>query len=252
MEIKAIEIHASGLNDYFLLKALEGFVGLVLLGIGGSTIDEIANAVNFLNDQSNHNLILMYGFQSYPTNYADVNLSRMKKLSHLFGLPIGYADHCAFDDPNNELVSIGPAMMGFNVLEKHYTPEPGVKRIDYKSAIGKEQMLNIMRSMELALKLYGNGSLKLSKAELEYGNTGPIKKAIVARKRITKGERLALDNLWFKRTVEESTFKQSQFQQLLGLEVTEDIEKDEIIDLTKIKYEFKIMGLKEFTHIEEE
>ena len=249
INVTATELHATGLNDYFLLNALSGFDKQIILGVGGSTIDEIAYAIDFLKSKGKNDILLMYGFQSYPTNYTDINLSKMLKIRDLFNLPIGYADHTAFDDPNNEVISCMAAMMGINILEKHYTPDYGIERIDYHAAVGKMQMLKIKELMELALKVYGNGYLKMSKAELEYGNTGPMKKAIVAKKDIKKGEKLSMDNLWFKRTVEESPIKQNLFLQLIGLEAICNINKDEIVDFNKVKYKFKKIGLENFTHV---
>lgn len=247
-EVSAVELHASSLNDWFLLEEAAKFNGPVILGIGGSTIDEIAYAVNFLKDRGKNDIILMYGFQSYPTKYSDINMSRMLKIKNLFGLTVGYADHTAFNDPNNEIISVMAAMMGINILEKHYTPDYGKERIDYHAAVGKEQMLRIKELMKLALTVYGSGELKMSKAEREYGNVGPMKKAIVARRFIKKGEKLSFDNLWFKRTVEESPIKQNQFLQLIGLEAIKDIKKDEVIEFSKVKYEFKKLNLENFTH----
>jgi sialic acid synthase SpsE len=91
----------------------------------------------------------------------------------------------------------------------------------------------------------------MSGAELEYGRTGIMKKAIVARKSIKKGEALSLDNLFFKRTVEESPIKQNQFLQLIGLKATKDVEEDEIIDFSKVKYEFKKADLESLIHMKE-
>ena len=247
--IFAIELHATGLNDYFLLNTVSGFDKQIILGVGGSTVDEINFAVDFLNSKGENNIILMYGFQSYPTKYTDINLSKMLKIRDLFKLPIGYADHTAFDDSNNEIISCMAAMMGINILEKHYTPDYGIERIDYHAAVGKMQMLKIKKLMDLALMVYGDGNLKMSKEELEYGSTGPMKKAIIAKKDIKKGEKLSMDNLWFKRTVEESPIKQNQFLQLIGLEAISNIAKDEIIDFSKIKYKLKKTDLENFTHV---
>ncbi|MBA7599963.1 N,N'-diacetyllegionaminic acid synthase [subsurface metagenome] len=249
--VRAIELHAIGLNDYFLLESVSKFNGQIVLGIGGSTLDEIQYAVNFLKNEGKNNIILIYGFQSYPTSYADINLSKMIKIRDLFNLPVGYADHTAFDDPNNEIISVMAAMMGFNILEKHYTPDYGKERIDYHAAVGKEKMKRIKKLMKLALTIYGNEDIGMSGPEKKYGNIGPMKKAIVAKNDIKKGEKLSLDNLWFKRTVEESPIKQNQFMQLIGLEATEDIKENEIIDFAKIKYEFKKANLESFTHLKE-
>jgi sialic acid synthase SpsE len=233
--VSAIELHSTGLNDYFLLEAASKYEGQVILGIGGSTPDEIQYAVNFLKQREKNNILLMYGFQSYPTNYSDINLSKIIKIKALFNLPVGYADHTAFDDPYNEIVSVMGTMMGINVLEKHYTPDYGKERIDYHSAAGKEQMKSIRELMKLALTVYGSDGADMSESELKYGQTGLMKKTIVARENISKGGKLSLNNLWFKRTKEESSVRQNQLCQLVGLEVTKNISQDEIIDFKKVK-----------------
>ena len=79
----------------------------------------------------------------------------------------------------------------------------------------------------------------MSIAEKNYGNVGPMKKAIVARIPIQKGEKLSLENLWFKRTEGESYIPQRFFEKLIGLEAIKDIEEDETIDFSKVKYEYK-------------
>jgi sialic acid synthase SpsE len=248
-KVAAIEIHATGLNDYFLLDAATKFNGRIVLGISGSTLDEIQYAINFLHDRGKGDLVLMYGFQSYPTDYHDINLSNMQKIQALFGLPVGYADHTGFDDPNNEIISAMAGMMGIAILEKHYTPDFGKERVDYHAAVGIKQMIRIRDLLTLALTVYGKDDLRMTKAELEYGNQGPMKKAVVAKRKIKKGEKLSFDNLWFKRTVEEGYIKQLQFSQLIGLEAKADIEKDEIIDFGKVHYKFLKPSLNDFIHL---
>lgn len=235
--IWAVELHATGLNDWFLLGEAAAFDGTVILGIGGSTIDEVAYAVDFLKRRGKDEIMLMYGFQSYPTDYTDINLSRMLRIRDLFDLPIGYTDHTAFNDPNNEIISVMAAMMGISILEKHYTLECGRERTDFQAAVGRDKMLRIKELMEVALAVYGSSNLAMSQQELEYGGTGPMKKAIVAKRAIKSGERLSLENLWFKRTKEESPVRQNQFLELIGLEVKEDICEDEIVDFSKVRYE---------------
>lgn len=247
--VTAIEIHATGLNDHYLLEAATKFDGRIVLGISGSTLDEIQYAINFLNDRGKEDIVLMYGFQSYPTDYRDINLSNIRKIQALFGLPVGYADHTGFDDPNNEIISAMAGMMGIPILEKHYTPDFGKERVDYHAAVGKDQMIRIRNLLNLALTVYGKDDLRMTRAELEYGNQGPMKKAVVAKRKIARGEKLSLDNLWFKRTVEEGYIKQYQFPQLIGLEAKADIEKDEIIDFSKVHYKFIKQSLNDFIHL---
>ncbi|MCD4819043.1 MAG: N-acetylneuraminate synthase family protein [Candidatus Cloacimonetes bacterium] len=250
--IKAIELHASGLNDYYLLEQASLFQGTVILGVGGSTLDEIQYALKFLKQHHKEDIMLMYGFQSYPTNYEDINLSKMLTLKSIFNVEIGYADHTGFDDPNNVFLSCAAATMGFNVLEKHFTPDFGKERIDYHSAVGIDIMQKIKNLMEVTLKVYGTGDIAMSEPELKYGNTGPMKKAIVARKKIRQGEILSLDHLWFKRTEEESFIKQNMLLKLIGLEACVDIDEDEIVDFSKVIYKFKQKTSSDFTNLKED
>ncbi|MFZ5969489.1 MAG: N-acetylneuraminate synthase family protein [Bacillota bacterium] len=238
-DIKAIELHATSLNEYYMLKEVIDFPNQIILGIGGSTLDEIAYAVDFLKKNGKNDILLMYGFQAYPTDYQDINLSKMIKIKDLFNLAIGYADHTAFNDENNIDISVMAAATGFHILEKHYTPDFGVERVDYHAAVGKAQMRAIKKKMELYLNIFGDGSISMSIPETNYGNTGPMKKAVVAKKDIYKGEKLCLDHLCFKRTEEESTIRQKDFKGLIGLEVLVDMKEDEIIDFSKVKYHFK-------------
>jgi N,N'-diacetyllegionaminate synthase len=250
-KIHAIELHATSINDFFMLTEASNFNSQIILGIGGSNINEITYAIDFLRQKGKHDILLMYGFQSYPTNYRDINLSKMLTIHDLFHLPVGYADHTGFDDPNNEIISIGAALMGFPVLEKHYTPDFGKERIDFHAAVGKQQMERIQRLMKLALEIHGNGHIDLSEPEKAYGNVGPMKKAIVAKRNIKKGEQLTLENLWFKRTPEESMIQQKQFLQLLNCTAKIDINKDDLIDFSFVEYKFKPVNLGHFTNIKQ-
>ena len=232
--IQALEIHATSINDYFMLNAAAEFSGRIILGVGGSTPDEIKYAVDMLKEKNKQDILLMYGFQSYPTKYENINLSKMNELSGLFYLPVGYADHTGFDNPYNELLSVAAAMMGFEVLEKHYTLDPGKKRVDHEAAVGKEKLGKIKELMEIALLAYGYANATMSVAERHYGGIGPMKKAIVAKKPIAIGTKLSLDNLWFKRTERKSKIPQRDFLKLIGRQAKQYIKKDEIIDYNKI------------------
>ena len=56
---------------------------------------------------------------------------------------------------------------------------------------------------------------KLSEAEKKYGNTGPMKKAIVARNDIEKGESIDFYNIAYKRTENSSPLQQKEIYKLI-------------------------------------
>lgn len=248
IDVKAIELHATGINDFFLLKKATDFEGTVILGTGGSTLDEIHYAIDFLKSKGKYDIFLMHGFQNYPTDFREINLSKMRQLHELFNLPVGYADHTNPEDEDNTSISVLGAAMGFNVLEKHFTHVFGEKRIDAQAAISKDQLIRIRQLLNKVVTAYGSSDLHMSDAEKKYGQIGPMKKAIVARRNINKGEKLSLENLAFKRTNESSYVKQMNFLGLIGLEVVRDIKKDELIDFSKVNYTFSKADFSQFKH----
>ena len=131
-DIDAIELHQVSLYDVCMLNRLKDYSGVVVLGVGGTEIDEIARAIELINIKKEKDVLLIYGFQSFPSQPEDINLNKMNKIKRLFGCEVGYADHTSHDHPYNAFVSTLGYAMGNRVVEKHYTPDPGVKRIDYE------------------------------------------------------------------------------------------------------------------------
>ena len=103
--VKAIELHATGLNDVFLLDEASMFDGTVILGTGGSTLDEIGYAIQYLKSKGKSDVFLMHGFQNYPTDFRDIKLDRMDRMRELFSLPQGYADHTDPSESANAVIS---------------------------------------------------------------------------------------------------------------------------------------------------
>jgi N,N'-diacetyllegionaminate synthase len=87
-------------------------------------------------------------------------------------------------------------------------------------------------------------------AELKYGNTGPMKKAIVAKKRLEEGTVISLQNISFKRTNESSSIRQNELYKVLGNKTNSIIEKDEIIDLGNVDFSFNINDTSQFNNTE--
>lgn len=244
--ITAIELHSSGLNDIFLLHEALNFKKTIILGVGGSTFDEIKYAIDFLRKNSKTDIILIHGFQNYPTNYGEINFKRIPLLQQAFNLPVGYADHTDPGDLKNAFVSVLPQMLGSLILEKHVTNVFGEKRIDAQAAVSIETMSEIIDLANEMHATLGDSSYEFSEAEKNYGNTGPIKKAIVARRPIVKGEKLTLENIAYKRTEISSPILQKEFVKILGAEALKNIEQDEILSFSNVSYQFKKENFDQF------
>jgi sialic acid synthase SpsE len=235
--IEGLEIHAASLNDRFMLEEINRFLGVRILGIGGSPLDDISYAIQKIEDRRRDNLLLMHGIQTYPTDYRKIKLGNIAKLKDLFGCEVGYADHTSFDSPHNAFVTAAGFVAGARVIEKHYSFQPGVDRNDFEAAAGAETFKDIIAKLKLCKEIMGDGALSLNDAEAQYGKIGIGKKGLVARDAIRKGVRLSPEMVAYKLTNESSFMSQSYMEFISDFVVVSDMAKDEIIDFNKVRRE---------------
>ena len=223
-DIAGIEIHSTGLNDIKLLAKVARFSNTVILGIGGSNVDEIAFAVEFLRERGKEDILLMYGFQSYPTKLEDVGFDRLIHIREFFDLPVGYADHCSFDYRFNYYISSLPCAFGVNVIEKHFTLNKGEERIDYQSAVSIDDLVEIKSLMEVAWKAFDKGRISMTESELVYGQAGRNKKTPCYRFTKKGGEILSVDDIIFLRLPLDYPYRQRDVIAWIGKKLRQDVD----------------------------
>ena len=219
-----LEVHAVNLNNINLLDAIKQNRQKnqkVVIGIGGSSLEEIDAAINRLDTS---NIILMFGFQNYPTQYDKINFARMRRIMNLYPeLEYGYADHCGYDEPHNLLISLLGAAQGCQYVEKHVTTHFGEKRCDYEAAISIEMLNELKTKLDILQQCTGDGGLPLSTDEKKYRQFGLMKSLAMTTCEIKTGTELKQDMIQFVRTSQTSDMSQLDIEQHLGQKVTTDI-----------------------------
>lgn len=209
----AFKIPTSDLTDAFLLKRAAAAHTPLLLGVGGATRGEIDFAVKACEEVGNHTLILLHGFQSFPTRIEDSNMQLLSILLKDYPYETGFADHC---DGELELAMYFPLIavgLGATVIEKHITTDRSLKGRDYYSALNPDEFaafVDLIRQVEQACMFRGFG---VSEAEAAYRTL--MKKKIVARRDIAEGGTITQEDICFRRTVEEGLTPE-HCRQLLG------------------------------------
>ena len=226
-----VEMHSVCLNVPRLQRAILESIdkkSKVVIGIGGCTIDEVNKAVQFFHDRE---IVLMFGFQNYPTKYEDVNLGKIRKIQTLYPeKKFGYADHTAWDESNNELITLLVSANGMDFIEKHVTTDYGKERCDYSAAISIEQLNMLYKKIKLLENLYGDGSMLLNKAEEDYSKYGPMKMAAIAKHDLVKGSKLTMGDVHFCRTSQSTGISQIDLLQVIGDKLVEDVKINQVID----------------------
>ena len=219
-----VEIHSVCLNDIALLQHLNSKIDnktKVVLGVGGSDVYEIENAINIFDTP---NIVLMHGFQNYPTKYEDINFGKVLKIMQLYpNYEHGYADHTAWDNENNVLITLLGANLGMRYIEKHVTTVCGEERVDWQAAVSIEMFNEIAEKLKIVEKAFGNAKLALNDGEKAYSTFGANKKAAILSTDVEKGDVFTNKLFTFKRTGQTSDLSQLDILDKIGKRFIKDL-----------------------------
>ena len=225
-----IELHSLWLNvpnlQNKILKEFNDETNVVI-GVGGCTIEEIDKVIKFFEKRK---IIIMFGFQNYPTKYEDVNISKIRKIQSLFpNHQYGYADHSGWDEPNNELITLLVAANNMSFVEKHVTNVFGHDRVDFSAAISFEMFNSLSNKIKLLNQINGNGLTDLNDGEKSYSLYGPMKMAAISNSDLKVGHILSINDVSFKRINEKTDLSQVDILNLVGKSLMKNISKNEIL-----------------------
>jgi N,N'-diacetyllegionaminate synthase len=188
----AIKLHATDITNYgFLDQVAQSGVDRVVLGAGGARRDEIDAALERLSGKT---VVLMLGFQAYPTATEDNQIARVASLSRAYeGNPdvvVGFGDHAL---PETGLATALSALAygaGARVLEKHLTLGRNMKLEDHESALNPDEFETYVRHLRETAAAYGatgsDADFGMSEAEARYRKT--IRRHVIATRDIAAGE----------------------------------------------------------------
>jgi len=197
LNIDGFKIHAADIANIELLRDMGNSGKPVLLSTGGSTWIETAEAIACLRNSGSAQIILMHGFQGYPTRLSDSALRRIHVLSAKFGLPVGFAGHVDASLPVATELPMWAAAAGAQILEVHIALDRSKKGLDYFSSLEPEEFAKMVKGVRMMESSLGKESLEMAEDELAYRNRH--KKQLVAVRNINAGEQLSDENIALKR-----------------------------------------------------
>jgi len=222
--VKRFKIASGEITNLPLLKAIAMTAKPIILSTGMSTLIEIQQALDVLYQYGcTENLIsLLHANSEYPTPMQDVNLNAMVAMGEHFNLPFGYSDHTLGYE-----VDIAAVAMGATIIEKHFTLDKAAAGPDHKASLNPQElttMIKSIRNVEIAL-----GSKIKQPSPSESKNMVIVRKSIVAKCEIKKGETFSLNNLCTKRP--GTGLSPMLWHEVLGRVSKRDYAEDENIEL---------------------
>ena len=220
--LKILKIPSGEVINLPYLRCIGKLNKKIILSTGMANIDEIKNALDILiqaGTKKNH-ITVLHANTEYPTPMEDVNLKAMLTIGNTFDVSYGYSDHTLGIE-----VDVAAVALGATCIEKHFTLDSKMEGPDHKASLEPHElkaMVKAIRNIEVAL---GNGIKKPSNSEIP--NIKIVRKSIVAKTKIKKGDILNENNLTIKRP--GNGINPMKWDELIGTKSKKDYNEDEII-----------------------
>jgi len=217
------KIGSGELTNTPFLKHIGAFNKSIILSTGMGTLGEVEQALSTLIEAgtAKENITLLHATTMYPTLMNEVNLKAMLTLRDAFKVAVGYSDHTMGIE-----VPIASVAMGATVIEKHFTLSCDMEGPDHKASLepsALKAMVVAIRNIEEALA--GTGEKIPQKSELK--NREVVRKSIVAKEAIKKGELFTEKNISTKRS--SLGISPMRWDEIIGTVSIKDYSKDELI-----------------------
>ena len=163
-----------------------------ILSTGMASLAEIDEAVRTFENAGGKDLTLLHCVSQYPAPMGDVHLRKITSLKHAFDYPVGFSDHTIGVE-----ASIGAVTLGASFIEKHFTLSHDLPGPDHHFSSTPDEfslLVESIRSIELAL-----GNSKLTTTSKEKLNAENYQLSCVAKKNLTKGSVIEINDISFSR-----------------------------------------------------
>jgi sialic acid synthase SpsE len=124
----------------------------MILSTGMCTLEEVKDSVNAILETGNKQLVLLHCISDYPAKIEESNLNAILTMKNEFGLPVGYSDHTVGTE-----ISFAAAIMGANIIEKHFRHPVNSSAADDMHAITPLQFTQLIEQVRKIEKAQGNG-----------------------------------------------------------------------------------------------
>jgi len=163
-------------------------------------------------------VILLHCTTEYPAPFDEINLRCINTLKKAFLLTVGYSDHT-----QGIAVPMAAVACGASVIEKHFTLDKNLPGPDHNSSLEPDELKIMVDSIRQVEKSLGNG-IKIP-ASSEEKNKTIIRKSIVAKVPIQKGEVFTTENIVVKRPGDG--IAPMNYWGLLGKKAEQNYDEDE-------------------------
>ncbi len=253
LKLKTIKIGSSDLTNIPLLLRAGASKKNIIISSGMGDLGEIDIALSALSygydnknknklsgfDITKHNrlykkyhsyldnkITLLHCTTEYPAPLNELNINIIDILKQRYKISIGYSDHS-----NNPLTPIIASSKNISVIEVHVTLDKSLSGPDHLCSLNPQEFQDYIKNIRKTEMILGSEIKKPTKSEIK--NKKNVRKSLIAKKDISKGEAISEDNMTVKRPGKgiPSIF----YNDYLGKVVNKNIKANKFIKKNDIK-----------------
>ncbi len=218
--ISFFKVASGDLNYIDLLKEIKKTKKKAILSTGMANVEEIQNAIKILGKK---NCKILHCISKYPTNNNELNLNSIPFLKKKLKMNIGFSDHSVGID-----ASITAAILGANIIEKHFYPTGSNKNsADKVLSINKDEFFKMKKSIKDSLDMLGENSKKLFDCEKYYQKN--LRRSVYFYRNLKKGSVIKKKDLIFLRPFNNNGIKITEIEKIIGKKVKKDYKKFSLV-----------------------
>jgi N-acetylneuraminate synthase len=221
------KIPSGEITNFPLVRHIARKAKPTILSTGMSTLEEVRAATGWLatGPQASSRLpalTVLHCVTAYPAPPDHLNLRCIETLARELGVPAGYSDHSTGIE-----MPIAATALGASVVEKHFTLDRTLPGPDHAASLEPDKLATMVGAIRNVARALGDGAKIPAPSEAE--NRDVIRRAIVARRPIRRGEIFTDANLDTKRPA--TGLSAALWPDIVGRAAPRDFRADEPIEI---------------------
>jgi len=197
----------------------------IILSTGAASLDDVKLAVRTIEEQKNHNIVLLHCILCYPTAPENANLQMIQTLKHTFpNYIVGFSDHTL-----GTAVTMASVAYGAEVIEKHYTVDKTLpKSADHWLSVDPRELKQIVEGTAQVKKAAQAAAWARPMACEEPAKLN-ARRSVVTVADITKGTVITRNMLSCKRP--GTGLEPKHLDSLIGKRAVRSLQNDSLVQL---------------------
>jgi len=223
------KIASADITNKPLIEYIAGKDKPILLSTGASTIQETWQALEWIQDQGDNEVVLLHCILNYPTNYEDANLAMIRHMREIFPEhTLGYSDHTITVQMDDVLLTAWH--YGARIIEKHYTFDKTLPGNDHYHAMDYSDLKSLVEKFKFNQQISGNYHKHY--LESEEDSRRYARRSLVAARTIPKGKVIDESDLTWKRP--GTGIPPWMIDNVIGGVALKEIKEDEVLNFTSL------------------